>query len=345
MNDTAPIVYLSYGDDEFEIEGFANKLKAHVKESGSEAMNVTRLEENLTFEALTSAVNAMPFLADRRMVIVENPLSLARSTENRDRFLEVLEQIPPTTACLVNIYRPLKNTHWLLKWARKHPDRVHIHRAVLPKGKELGSRIQKQAQQAGGEITPRAAARLAALSDGDPRLAAQEVKKLLTYVNLQRPVTEEDVNLLSPDVRLGDVFEMVDAIGLKHCEQALQHLHRQLNDNHPLALFSMIIRQFRLLLLVKELQDENPGLDNKQIAKIIGQHPYPVKKIMRQTRFFTLPELEEIYHLLSEVDEAIKSSEYHEDSVLLDLLIINLTTDLDVPLTTASASPAGEALL
>ena len=92
-----------------------------------------------------------------------------------------------------------------------------------------------------------------------------------------------------------------------------------------MPLFGMIVRQFRLLIQVREMLDENPGMNHKMIAEALGVHPYPIQKILPQAKLFTLTKLKEIYHQLTEVDHAMKSSQI-ENELALDMLVTSLTT-------------------
>ena len=326
MSNPPPTIYILHGNDEYAIQEFANKFKAKLGESASADMNVTTINgASTSIEKLTSTTHAMPFLAKRRMVILDNPLTLAKGASKRKKFLANLESIPSSTACVLKIERVLKPSHWLLKWAADQKGRVYVKALSLPQGHNMTRWIQDRAKSLGGEFSTQGANHLAALVDENPRLADQEIEKLLAYVNYQRPVTAEDVELLTPDVRPGDVFAMVDAISYKNGEKASRMLHRLLEENHPLQLYGMIVRQFRLLLLVKEMLDADPGANNLSIAKKLGVHPYPIKKIIPQAKFFTLEALELIYHQLLEIDEAMKTGEL-EQTLALDMLIAALTT-------------------
>jgi DNA polymerase-3 subunit delta len=176
----------------------------------------------------------------------------------------------------------------------------------------------------GGEINNPAAQLLASYLDEDPRLAKSEINKLLTYVDFSRAVNEDDVQALVADVRQGDVFEMVDAIGYGDGENALKMLRRLLEDGEALPLFGMIVRQFRLLIQVRELLDENPGRSPDEMADEIGVHPFPIKKITPQAKHFNLPQLKKIYKQLSDLDQSIKTGRL-DGKLALDLLIASLT--------------------
>jgi DNA polymerase-3 subunit delta len=240
------------------------------------------------------------------------------------KFIDLLESVPPTTALILIEDKVLDEKHWLTNWCKDHRERAWLQLFSLPKGAAMSQWIMEQALGMGGTFEGLAAQLLASYVDEDPRLAKSEIDKLLTYVDFSRPVTEQDVRELVADVRQGDVFQMVDAIGYGDGEKAFSMLRLLLEEGDALPLFGMIVRQFRLLIQVRELMDQDPGMDHYQIAKEMGVHPYPIQKILPQAKLFNLPQLKVIYHRLSEVDQAIKTGQL-EDKLALDLLIASLT--------------------
>jgi DNA polymerase-3 subunit delta len=84
----------------------------------------------------------------------------------------------------------------------------------------------------------------------------------------------------------------------------------------------MVIRQFRLLLLAREVLDSNGN--QKDVEKALGVHPFVAEKTTRQARSFTLPLLERIYHRLLEIDEGAKTGQVALD-LALDMLVVELT--------------------
>ncbi len=325
MSAPSPSIYFLYGTDEFAIRSFLEeRLKSKMGEKNDAALDITTLDgKDCSLETVQTETRTMPFLSKRRMVVLFNPTSLAKG-KNQAKFIDLLESVPPTTALVLIEDRDLDQKHWLISWCKDHLDLAWTQLFALPKGAAMTQWILEQAQQLEGTFDPSAAQLLASYIDDDPRLAKSEIEKLLTYVNFSRPVSEEDVRNLVADVRQGDVFQMVDAIGYGEGEKAFTMLRRLLEEGDALPLFGMIVRQFRLLIQVRELLDQNPGQDHYQIAKEIGVHPYPIQKILPQAKLFNLPQLKTIYHRLSEVDQAIKTGQLN-DKLALDLLIASLT--------------------
>lgn len=346
MSESTPIVYLLYGDDEFEIAQQVAQLADRLGDPVLKEANVTRLDgETLNLEDLFSESMVMPFLTKRRMVIVNQPLArfeLPRErareisqekkdqiTRDQNKFLKILENLPPTTALVLVENRDLESTykkrsgesHWLVKWTNENADRALVKKYMQPRGGGMVNWVLKRVKSAGGEITPQAAKRLSDLVEGDSRLADQEICKLLDYVNYQRIVDLEDVERLTADVSEANIFAMVDAVGNKDGKTASKELRRLLDQREASFVFSMVVRQFRFLLLIKEISDSGRGKqDILNRLKFLRIKPFMVDRMMPQARKFTMRELESVYRRLLDLDSQIKSSKTSADLALVVLV-------------------------
>ncbi len=289
-------------------------------------MNTSRLDGGVfSLEELQSIAATAPFLAPRRLVVLSNPLSRLSTKALRSRFLKILESLPQVTALVIHVDRPLRGDHWLMKWAAGAGARAFVKEYRLIEGGRLARWIQEQAKQEGGSFTPEAAVLLSSIAGTDRRFAAQEISKLLAYINYTRPVESDDIQYLTvaPDQENPyQVFDMVDAIGQLNASSALNQLHQLLIRRDPLSLFGMIIRQFRLLLLTREILDRNE--DPQRVSQLLNLHPYVAGKIVAQARNFDQRALESIYRRLLDLDEQIKSGRISPE-VGLDTLIASLS--------------------
>lgn len=318
MDNSPPVIYLVNGDDEFAIAGFIADLLSRLGDPGLAAMNTTRLDGRaINPDELLGVAAQMPFLAPRRIVILEHPLARLATPEAQQKFLGIMAKIPPSTALLLVEYRLLTEKkerkegkiHWLEKWALGEPGRVKLYTYTVPK--DITGWILKQAEVHGGRFDRDAASLLAGLAGGDPRLADQEIEKLLAFVNYQRPVQLEDVESLTANSSQGDIFALVDALGGQQGQRALGLLQRLLEQDDPASIFAMIVRQFRLVLQAREALDRSGPAVN--IAKELGLHLYVAEKVTAQARKFSLSDLELIYRKLLAIDYAVKSGEVPVD--------------------------------
>lgn len=318
-----PVVYLLHGDDEHAMQQFVQRMEEKLGDPATAQLNLTVLErENFSLGALASAAQAMPFLAERRLVVVHDPLAALASSQQREKFTALLENLPESTALVLLIHQRLQPSHWLLRWAATQGERVFIRALNRPQGAQLTAWIRAQAAERDGAITPTAAQLLAEAVGADPHQLIQEVEKLLAYVNYARPIDEEDVMLLVSGRVEGDIFALVDAVGNQNARQALKRLRVMLELEHPLRIFAMIIRQFRLLLLTRELMDNGATAD--EIAAALKVQPFLAPRLIAQARRYTLASLEHIYRRLAEIDAAIKSGQV-EAEVALETLVAALT--------------------
>ena len=323
MPDT-PSITILHGNDEFAIAAHIEKLCAGLGDPSTADMNIARFDgrAGVDYEALNTAVNAAPFLAPRRVVVLLHPISVFNSAESRKKFLELLDKAQPTTTIALAEHEELRRDHWLLKWATQAGSRATVHVHSLPKRWEMPRWIEAEARKQGGKIEPDAAARLSEMVGEDTRIAALELTKLLTYVNFERPIKLLDVEKVSIVSAQGSVFELVDALGTGDGKKAQKVLHQLLENADAFELWGMVIRQFRLLIQAREILDENGN--QAEVQKELGLHEFVAGKVTTQARRFSMPALEHIYHKLLEIDEGAKTSQVSLD-LALDTLVVKLT--------------------
>ena len=297
----------------------------------------------LTFGELRHACDAVPFLSDRRMVIVNGLLRhLApgrKPDENaqgerlqpawKKAFLKelvgYLPELPEETRLLFVESEPLKRTHPVLKQAlaQGKAQGAHVKEFKVPRESNLPGWIARRARSKGGDLSREAVDLLAKLVGADLRLLDQEIDKLLIYADGQQ-VTGDDVKALVSRAREAIVFDLVDAIGHRETARSLELLHQLLDDlAPPLYLLAMLGRQVRLLIQVKELQRR--GIRPPEFAKILKLHPYVVEKVVAQTPHFSMAQLEKAHDRIVQTDLAIKTGRL-KDELALDLLVVELTS-------------------
>jgi DNA polymerase-3 subunit delta len=328
-----PRYYVLHGEDELTRSETLDSLKARLGAPELATLNTTTFDAGVSLAELKNACNTIPFLTQRRMVIVRGLLSQLsaprrgqkKATKSNwqktylDELSSYLPQLPETTRLVFVEPGQLPQNHCILRQAEQ--DELGFVRAFAPP-KDLVRWVRRRAADKGGEFSPQAAVALVNAVGADQRLLDQEIEKLLACSKLERPVTSKDVELLVPYVQEAVIFDAVDALGQRDGVKASQLIHNLLDHgNEPLYLFAMIVRQFRLLIQIKELA--SAGLAPPAIAKEIKLHPFPTGKLYTQARNFTLEQLERIHRHLLETDVQIKTGQINS-VVALDLLVAGL---------------------
>ncbi len=334
--------YILHGEDEFSRTLQLDKMRAKMGDPQFADLNISLLDGRRTsLGELQHACDAVPFLSDKRMVIVEG--LLARLEPRRRKGAEeepkeedqeesnadlveglkaYLERLPESTRLVFLETKTLSKSNPILKNAQGKKEIAYVKEFQPPKASALPHWITERAAEKGGAIEDDAARELAAHVGSDLRLLDNEIDKLLVYAG-SAAIRGEDVRALVASVRETNIFELVDAIGDRETTRALRLLHEMLDQNaHPLYLLTMIHRQFRLLMQVKDLTVR--GLAHAAIVQKTRQSPFVMEKVEKQAPKFTLPQLEATYARLLETDLAIKSSR-SDPIVALDTLVVDLT--------------------
>jgi DNA polymerase-3 subunit delta len=340
------VFYIFHGEDEFgqseELAGLRNRLAGD--DPAMAELNTSTLDgTRLTLGELRHVCDSVPFMSDRRLVIVHGLLSrLAAgrkgrrqkasrdqvSSQDEDLIRELsdyLPNLPPFTRLMFVENKTLPASHPILKLAadRAVKDRAFVKLFDLPQEHDLPGWIHRRAREKGGSLSAEAARMLALLVGRDPRLLDQEIGKLLLYAD-GRPVEPDDIEALVSRARETSIFDLVDAVGQRQTDRALRLLHRLLEDGEPpLYLLTMLARQVRILIQVSELQDQ--GLTESEIAARLKLHPYVVKKGRVQARNFQMAQLEAAHRRLVETDLSIKTSAVGE-VLALDTLVVALSS-------------------
>ena len=328
-------VILLHGTDEYAIHNTLQGLMAGMGDPSTSSMNITRLDgRDFNQDAFLTAINSIPFLSNRRLVILNNPGQAYKSPGDHKKLFSLVDALPATTTLILVEYsylipqnNPKKTEHWLQKWARSTNGKVKVQACNLPDRRDLPvwilqeTRRQAERNHAKVKIDLSAAQLLANMIGDEPRIAAQEIAKLLEYVNFERDLTSADVNQVSIVNAQEDVFALVDALGKKNGSRAQFVLHQLLENEDPFSLWGMVVRQFRLLLLVREMFENKASLE--EIVHGLQLQYFVAQKLQDQARGFDLPGLEAIYHRLLELDEGMKTSQV-TTGLALDLLLVEI---------------------
>ena len=332
--------YILHGEDEFSRSEQIKKFRAQMGDPQFADLNTSQLDgRKVTLSELQHACDAVPFLSDKRLVIVEGMLARfePRRKKSEDESGEEVEEevnpglakelaaylprLPETTRLIFVETKTLAKNNPLLKHAVEDKN-AHVKEFSAPSEKTLPKWIQERVKKNGGAIEADAVNELVVHVGNDLRLLDNEIEKLLTF-RANQTIRAADVRTLVASVTESNIFDLVDALGQRETSRALKLLHDQLDHSAaPIYLLSMITRQFRLLLQLRDLAARGKTAD--QAAAQLKMHPFVAKKTWAQALHFTLPQLEAIYQKLLDADIAIKTGR-NEPVLALDLLVVELT--------------------
>jgi len=336
------MIYLFHGDDEFAIAEAVAAIRTRQAAADplAELNDTTLAGRRLSLAELRSASDAMPFMSERRLVVVEglvgrcNPRSGDRGDGRKalaDGLVAYLPAVPPSTRLVLADGRLEKDNpvlRWVTRWRGEQadPDATIVVRSFdPPPASALPRWIQSRAVAAGGAFRLDAATALAdALSRDDRvnvRMAASEVEKLVTYAD-GHEVTIIDVDRLVTSIRLESIFRLIDALGDRDRRKAVAHLRElQVEGEPPLRLLALIIRQFRQLHRAVLLLES--GTPAGELPRLLGVPPFVGRKLSGQARRFGRPVLEGVLARLLAVDEGIKTGA-SDGPLAIELFVVEI---------------------
>jgi DNA polymerase-3 subunit delta len=184
-----------------------------------------------------------------------------------------------------------------------------------PYEKELHRWIRLQAKQLGHPISEEAVILLLERVGPHLRELQLELQKLALKPGAKKTIQEEDVLALTEDVRQESPFEIPWAVGLLDREKALRLLRKNLEQGEPpLLLFSLILRQLRLIWRGRGLKAE--GSSKKEVEAKLRILPQRAGSFWHQVDKFSAAALEQIWPLTRETDRELKSSRLDKGLIL-----------------------------
>jgi len=344
------MIHLLHGEDDFSLREELATLRSQLDVDGMLASNTSPLDgRTLKPGDLMGVCATVPFLGNQRLVVVEGLLGRFESQRSSGKRREgrgsresiepwkglaaALAEMPESTV-LVFVDGELSASNPLLRLLAPVAE---VREFEPPRQRAVPDWIRARADNTELSISPRAVSLLAELVGNDLRMLSQEMEKLGVYAG-GRQIEEEDVNELVASAREASVLAMVDAVVEGRSGQAVR-LVEQLRDegaSSTLAL-NMITRQYRNLILAKELMLAH--LSPAEIGQRLGiRSDFALRKVLEQSRRYSLPQLETAFARLLEADAAIKRGIYDED-LAVDILLDDLAS-LSAPASTASRGAA-----
>lgn len=308
-------VYLLYGEEAYLRRQYRDRLTAALTEDG-DTMNTHRFEgKNLRIGEIVDLAETLPFLAQRRTILIENSGLFKTGGEELAQYLAQ----PAETAYFV--------------FAEEEVDRrSKLFKAVQAAGRavEFGQQdentlkrwIAGMLRRENKQITENTAAYLLDKTGTDMENIRREVEKLICYCLDRDVVTEADVDAVTTVQMSNRIFDMISAIGDKRQQDALALYYDLLALREPpLKILALISRQCGMLLQVKELKKK--GFDNKAVGSKVGLPPFVAGKYARQAAAFSTAQLKASVEKCVDAEEAVKTGRMN-DVMSVEILILTV---------------------
>jgi DNA polymerase-3 subunit delta len=315
------ILYL-YGEDTFRSRQYLTGAIVQFKKTRDpQGYNVVRLDgKKEEGGKIISELLSAPFLAEKRLVVVEDLLS-----KKDDEFFKAVterlqeKKFPDSTVAIFWQGEPIGKSKaakaleaQLLKeqYATAFPPLV---------GKEKNDWIIKEVAARGGKTDTHTVQYLSE-NTSDMWELNSVLNQLVVHAN-GSDITPQMAAQFVP-VKLDDnIFSLVDAIAAGRTKQALELLeHQRRLGEEDGKIFGLIVWQFRILLQMADALERDESLTSDGLASKLKLHPFVVKKNLGLVRSTSLSRLSSMYRKLLDIDTQTKTG-VAPQSVLIDFFV------------------------
>ncbi len=313
--------YLFYGTEFFLLKEYESALKHALLPDDAELMNFDLFEgKRATAAAIMDAAETMPFLNDRRLVLIRNSEFFQKGgrKEEGEALKTFLPELPEST-CVVFIEEKAEKTSALYKCIAKCGQIAEFKR---PSEKDLGTWVKRRGREKGLELSDSVVDFFLQTVDHDMENIEQELQKLSAYQS--GAVRPEDIRAVCTISLEARVFDLVRAVAERRAERAVQ-IYRNLIQmkESPYMVLSLMTRQFRMILETLLLLEG--GRTQGEIAAKLEIRDFAVREYAKQAKRFSAAGWKKALRDCLETDLQIKSGKMGEEAAV-ELLIMTYSS-------------------
>lgn len=306
-------IYILYGEEAYLRNQYKEKLKIALLDSG-DVMNFHYFEgKDVRPEQVIDLAETMPFLANRRVIMLENSGLFTRGGEE----LAVYLSSPSETAYFVFVEQTVDK-------------RSKLYKAAMSRGRAIEFKAQDEQvlkrwilgflKKENKNITERDLNLFLDKTGAGMENIRAELEKLLCYCMDRDVITAQDIEAVCTKQVSSQIFDMINAVADRKQKTAMELYYDLLTlKEPPMRILFLITRQFNLLLQVKELK--NKGFDAGTIGEKTGLAGFIAKKYVAQAAKFREADLRKALTDCVETEEAVKTGKMN-DVMSVELLIV-----------------------
>ena len=303
------MIYFFYGQDDFRKK---EKLKSLLAERPDFEQQKIDGQKNSLIE-FKNKINNISFFQRPRIFILENFCQHKEQKEMAEFLQEKIENFK--NDILIFIEEKINKIFSLTKWLLKKSQALEFSE-LSPA--DLKKWIVNYLHSKGAEIDQVALAEFLIRNPKDLWQISNQLDKLLAY---QKKISRENVELLCSATGGSNIFQLTDALAVSDKKEFLQLLEKEIAAGaEPIYLSTMIARQLRILLQIKEKTNSQQNFQSSDLARELGLHPFVAQKSLTQSRNFSEEILRKKFHQITLLDLKLKSSKFSAKSLFVEFL-------------------------
>lgn len=273
-------------------------------------MGLERLDaEETTYERIVEAVQSLPFLVDRKLVVIRGG---SLNTDFTEKFEQFLGAVTESTDVLIVESKLDKRTAYY-KALKKHTE---FHEFAVLDANGLAQFAAEYVKEQGGQLSLVDARFLVERTGMNQMSLAHELDKLLAY---DMTITRDSIVLLTDEAPQSKIFDLLDAaFGGSVSRMQRLYADQRAQSIEPQQIIAMLVWQLYVLAVIKAAGQRSVP----DIASAAKLNPYVVEKTARLARSLSLSKLRQMITDLRVLDMRSKSSNIMLDDALQHYLLI-----------------------
>ena len=306
--------YLIYGNDYSLIKREIDNITSDITDVVKYDLSVQKIDE------LLDDASCISMFGDKKVLVGENALFLTSANTNVNHDIaylsNYLEDDNHDNIVILSVVSEKLDERKKIVKTLKQNAKV-IYKEVIDQ-KDLPKFVTNEFKKEGYNIDYKTANYFVNYVGKNVDIILSEIKKMIMYKDNDKNIELKDIMNISSKAFNDNVFDLSDAIMKKDFKKIFECLNDlMLLKEEPIKIIAMLGNQFTLVYQCKLLV--NNGNSNKDIASILGVHPYRVKLALETD--YMVYELEDIIKKLHTLDYEIKSGKIDKNVGLENFLL------------------------
>lgn len=285
-------IYLLYGEEKYDLNSKVEKIK---KDFSNLEVGVNLFYVNLdNLDELENITQSVTFFGSEKLIIIK---------DTKLKFnVDLLKDIDPDIKVIIiedSVDKRTSEYKTLSKIAEvneyKHPDE-----------KQMITYISDILKKYGKKISYEDASYMQSVCGEDKSNIINELQKLVIYADDTDIVDKKMIDKICSKTLSAKIFDVLDDIIGRKKKQAISQLDNLLKQKESIIkIYIMLYKQYKQLYQIKLLKKKG----EKDIAGILGLHPFVVKKLLYSVDKYSEEELKNIIYAFDDYDYKTKNGD------------------------------------
>ena len=321
--------YLFWGEEEYLKHYYLEELRSFIRAEGMEEFNRTEVdfERDGTLKALEEAVDALPVMAEHKMVEVWGLDIMSLKKDAEKRLVDLVKGVSKDTVLVV--FSRSTELDLSTKKARERKIIKDLSSLMtvteFPRQSEMKltswtDRIFKNDEV---RISDFNISKMIKLCDFSMTRLKSESEKLIAYTkrNGLDTVPNEIIDLLVKSSAENETYEFTDAVLRRQKKEACTILENLKGQNiEPVVIASILSRAFNALAVVKSARGK---MNDNEISGITGLFPWQVKSYTLSSSNWESKDIARAIDMTFQCDTDLKSTGV-DGYVLIERLVVSV---------------------